>query len=72
LLTNKSGVPQTVQVMMDGKPAHAAFHTRSTGSKNPEAENSPLQQDVVKIVSATFRDALVIPPYGVMDAVWEQ
>ncbi|SEG57261.1 hypothetical protein SAMN05421819_3625 [Bryocella elongata] len=72
LLTNKSGVPQTIQVVMDGKPVHATFHTRSTGSMNPEAENSPQQRDEVKIVSSTFPNAPVVPPYGVMDAVWER
>jgi hypothetical protein len=72
LLTNKSGSPQPVQVVMDGKPVHATFHTRSTGSENPHAENSPAKQDVIKIVSSTFQDTLVVPPYGVMDAVWQK
>jgi len=72
LLTNKCGTPQTVQVIMDGKLAHATFHARSTSSLNPEAENSPLKQEEVKIIPSTFRDTLVVPPYGVMDAVWQQ
>ena len=72
LLTNKGGSPQAVQVVVDGKPVHATFHTRSTGSDNPKSENSPAKQDVVKIVSSTFQDTLVVPPYGVMDAVWQR
>jgi hypothetical protein len=72
LLTNKSGEPQSVQVIMDGKPVQATFHTRSTGSTNPTAQNMPTKQDEVKIVSATFQDTLVLPPYGVMDAVWQR
>ena len=72
LLTNKSGTPQRVQVIMDGKPVQATFRTRSTGSTNPNAENIPTKQDEVKIVSAAFQDTLVVPPYGVMDAVWQR
>jgi hypothetical protein len=72
LITNKSGTPQNVQVMVDGNPVHAIFHTRSTGSTDSKAQNSPTKQDEVKIVSATFQDILVVPPYGVMDAVWQK
>jgi hypothetical protein len=72
LLTNKSSSPQTVQVVVDGKPLHATFHTRSTGSENPNAQNTPAKHDEVKIVSSTFQDSLVVPPYGVMDAVWQK
>ncbi len=71
LLTNKNDKPQRVQVAVDGKPLHGTFRTRSTGSTNPNAQNSPGQQDEVKIVSATFHDILVVPPYGVMDALWQ-
>jgi len=72
LLTNKSGKQQSIQVMVDGKPVHATFHTRSTGAANPNAQNSPAKLDEVKIVSTTFQDTLVVPPYGVMDAVWQK
>ncbi len=72
LLTNKSGTPQRVQVIMDGKPVQTTFRTRSTGSTNPTAQNMPTKQDEVKIVSAAFQDTLVVPPYGVMDAVWQR
>ena len=72
LLTNKSGTPQTVSVAVDGKPVKAAFRTRSFGSENPKAENTPANHDVVKIVSATQQDSVVVPPFGVMDAVWQK
>jgi hypothetical protein len=72
LLTNKSGTAQRVQVIVDGKPVQATFHTRSTSSTDPNTENLPTKQDEVKIVSATFQDTLLVPPYGVMDAVWQR
>lgn len=72
LLTNKSGTPQSVEVIVNGKPVHATFRTRSTGAVNPNAQNSPANQDEVKIVSSTFQDTLLVPPYGVMDAVWQK
>jgi len=72
LLTNKSGEQQSVQIMVDGKPVQATFHTRSTGATNPNAQNSPEKRNEVQIVSAEFQDTLVVPPYGVMDAVWRK
>jgi hypothetical protein len=72
LLTNKSDTPQSVKVTVDGKPVHGIFRTRSTGNTNPNAQNSPEKQDEIKIISATFQDMLVLPPYGVMDAVWQK
>ena len=70
LLTNKSGSPQTVTIVMNGQPVHAVFHIRSVGAEKPNAQNTPEDRDAVKITTTVSQDSFTVPAYGVVDAAW--
>ncbi len=69
LVTNKSGEPQPLNIVVDGQPLKTTFTLTSIGGSDPEAKNTPDAPNAVAIQTSTTQD-VTVPPYAVMDVSW--
>jgi hypothetical protein len=70
LVTNKSGQPQQLSIIVDGKPLKTTFSLASIGGSNPEALNTGEAPNAVSIQDSTAQDTVTVPPFAVMDVHW--